>query len=118
MEAWERRASDCIRRVPILEGEVNDKTAQIMTLEERIGLLQNRPLHRPTSPPVQKTSCIRRLFKFIIFLIPLIFILILLSSILVVLSLDGGARYRLFYSMQHLPFFELFPEESTHKLVL
>ncbi len=100
MEVWENRASDCMKRVPLLQHEINDKTDHIRTLEQQIGDLRKNPPYR--LPP--RRNCICRLFQYLI----LVFVPLALLSLLIILTLNEGNLYRLFRLFEQLfPFFEI-----------
>ena len=50
-------------------------------------------------------------------MITFVFVPLLLCSILIIVNLDDGTKYHLFYRLQQLPFFELTSDDSSFNLV-
>ena len=111
MEIWENKASDCMRRVPLLQNEIDGKMAEIIDLEQQIGQLQRAP-----PPPPSKTTCSNCLFKLLLIIIPFM-LLLPLFILFIINNLDDSAKYRLFYHLQYLPFFELSSDDDSSTLI-
>ncbi len=111
MELWEKRASECMRRVPLLQHEIDNKMAEIVDLEQQIGHLQREPPKQP------RTACTCRLFKLLLSIIPCVVIILSLCSILIFCNLDDSTKYIILYRLQYLPFFELSSDDSSHTLI-
>lgn len=116
MKTWENKAADCIRRVPILQNEINGKTVKIKDLEDQIDQLQSHPQTIVVSAPKPSLMC--RLLRTLFVLIMFMFIPLLIGSILFIFLLDDGTKYQFFYYLQQLHLLELSPDYSSHTIVL